>query len=291
MKEDKPDWYERAGNGPFDREAFDEGIRETIERKVAGKRRSAKRGRAALTFAGAAAALLAVLLLARYQIDWPGPSGANGPSAGSPAPSSPLASSSAAVVRAEGKTKSGRLQVVPVGAEKQEKLGAPSCIGTVTDVRFEGDYRVVYAGVDGSERVIAELPALTFVQPTAKKVPMMKMTFPEAEVFLLAPQYADCRAIAFYAYAVDNSGQAFPLSFQSGDGTAADISYYPPGRLPSVRDGLLVLPSSEGPGGETAAGPQDRTFTLDLSTKALVQTSTRGKGSDTGTGSSGADAG
>jgi|GEM_PF-1159354 len=286
MREDRPAWYERAGKGPFAREPFDEEIRETIKRRVAGMRdremqRRAERGKAALAFAGAAA-LLMILLLARYQIDGPGPSAVNGPSVGSPAPSNPPASSSDVVVRAEGLAKSGRLQVVPVGTEKQEPLGAPSCIGTETDVRFEGDYRVVYAGADGSERVIAELPALTFVQPSSEKVRMMKLTFPEAEVFLLAPQYADCRAIAVYAYAVDDSSQAFPLSFRSGDGTAADTSYYPPGRLPTVRDDQLVLPSSEGPGGETADGPQDRTFTLDLSAKAFIQTSTNDTGKNTG---------
>ncbi|WP_217596911.1 hypothetical protein [Cohnella sp. GbtcB17] len=274
MRKDKPAWYERAGKGPFVRQPFDERMRESIERRISGKQERARRGMSPFAFAGAAAALLAVLLLIRYPIDWPDPSGRNGLIAGSPArSSSPPASTSTAIVRAEGMAKSGRLQVVPIGTEKQESLGAPSCFGTETDIRFEGDYRVEYVGADGGERVIAELPALTFVQPSPDKVQMMKLTFPEAEVFVLAPQYADCRAIAFYAYAVDDSGQAFPLRFEQEDGTTADMSYYPPGKPPSVSGDRLVLPSSEGPGGESAGGPRDRTFTLDLSAKAFVQNS------------------
>ncbi|MFD2334216.1 hypothetical protein ACFSR7_33615 [Cohnella sp. GCM10020058] len=286
MREDKPAWYERAGKGPFVREAFDEKMRETIERRVAGKRERAKRGMAAFALAGTAATLLAVLLLTRYQSHWFAPSEVNVPTIDNPVTSSPPETASAVVVRAEGVSKSGRLLVVPVGEEMQEHLGASSCIGTETDTRFEGDYRVVYVGADGSERIVAELPALTFVQPSAKKFQMMKLTFAEATVFVLAPQYTDCRAISFYAYAVDESGQAFPLTFRTEDGTIADSSYYPPDRIPSVRGGQLVLPSSEGPGGETAAGPQDRTFTLDLAAKALIQTSSDGRATNTGKNSS-----
>jgi hypothetical protein len=146
-------------------------------------------------------------------------------------------------------------------------------MGNETDMRFEGDYQVVYEQGNGKQTVIASLPGMTFIQPSADTIQMTKMQFAEADVFLLIPQYADCHGLTLYAYAIaKNSGEAFPLSFQMADGTLSGTSYYPPGKLPAVHNGQLVLPSSEGPGGESGEVPKERNFMLDLSAKAFIQT-------------------
>jgi hypothetical protein len=274
MNHDKPSWYERARKGPFVREKFDEGQGKKIERRITNQRDPRSRTNAAATlFAGAAVLLLAVFIVLRLQGTMPNGFAGNRTSVGTGSGGIAANGEHQTVIRAEGSTETGKLRVVPQSEEKSEALGAPSCMGNVTDMRFEGDYRVVYEQENGKQTVIASLPGMTFIQPSADTVQMTKLQFAEADVFLLVPQYADCHGITLYAYAIaKNSGAAFPLSFQMTDGTLSDTSYYPPGRLPAVHNGQLVLPTSIGPGGETANGPQDRIFTLDLAAKAFVQT-------------------
>ncbi|WP_221469199.1 hypothetical protein [Cohnella nanjingensis] len=233
---------------------------------------------------GAAAVLLAVFIVVRLQDAVPSAPSGNHPVVGAGTEGSGKNEGiSAAVVRAEGTAETGKLQVVPLNGEKQETLGAASCMGKETDMQFQGSYRVVYTRGKESGVVIDELPEMTFIQPSADIVQMTKLAFADADVFLLVPQYADCHGLNFYAYAVDkNGGEAFPLSFRMADGTESNASYYPPGELPAVRDGQLVLPSGEGPGGETANGPQDRIFDLNLSEKALVQSPAAMAGDVTG---------
>ncbi|MCC3373691.1 hypothetical protein [Cohnella sp. REN36] len=272
MNRDKPSWYERARKGPFASDPFDERLRQAIKQKTAGKRDSGRRTSVAATWlVGAATVLLAVLIVARLQDAMP----FKGPGGSQPIVSPGIGDigNHVAVLRAEGTSEAGKLQVVAPNGEKQETLGAASCVGQETDFEFQGSYQVVYAKEGENGTVIAELPDLTFIQPSADTVRMTKLSFADADVFLLVPQYADCHGLSFYAYAVDKkNGEAFPLTFRMADGTESETSYYPPGQQPAIRDGQLVLPSSEGPGGETAEGPQDRIFDLNLAEKALVQT-------------------
>ncbi|MFB9273777.1 hypothetical protein [Cohnella cellulosilytica] len=265
----KPDWYAEAGEGPFGRQAPGLEDMAAVEKRIAD-RASRRRRRNRLIASASAMAILAVLastLLIRGA--WP--------------PAAPLSSENAEptadpdIVRAIGETDGGRIIVTPDASvpEKREALGAASCYGVDTDVRTEGSYKAIYE-TDESREVIASLPDLSFIQPSEEPAPMLRLTFPDADVFLLVPQYRDCHALTFYAFAVEkNGGAAYPLAFVTADGTL-DNSYYMPGDEPEIRDGRLVLSTTEGPGGETPEGGQARLFRLDLASRTFIQAAASG---------------
>lgn len=284
MSQERPDWYKRADKGPFAGRPFDGRPRREVETRIAGGNGHHRKRRTygmAAGFTGAALlALCVVLLLIRLQAI-PG-----GESSGDEAPAISVADGDggsagendhpSGTVRAEGISGDGKLLVVAQGEESRTTLGAPSCLGGETDIQYRGNYNVVYE--DGTEQTdIAVLRNLTFIQPDDGIVEMTKLPFPDADVFLLVPAYADCHGLTLYALAVthDGSGAAL-LDFRTSDGTTDSTSYYRPGAMPSIKDGLLVLPGSEGPGGETPTGPQDRKFMLDLSAKAFIQVQSDG---------------
>ncbi|GGD85873.1 hypothetical protein [Paenibacillus nasutitermitis] len=267
----KPQWYERGRNGPFEGEPFDAGMRQQVRQRIKKRHEisSGKRRMPVYMLSAAAVVLLVVGLwisfLDKSPITSPTDSSAIGSGGGQDGQQQLQP-----VIRAEGAADNGRLLIVPDGEETQDVLGAPSCYGLETDISFKGNYRVVYE-THGKQNTIAALADLNFIQPSAGTAALTRLQFPEADVFLLIPQYRDCHGISFYAYAVaKDGGEAFPLTF-STDGTQSDTSYYAPDQAPGVDDGRLVLPSTEGPGGETAEGPQDRIFTLDLTARSFVQ--------------------
>lgn len=176
-------------------------------------------------------------------------------------------------VRAEGITSSsGKLTIAPAMEETIGTLGAPSCYGLETDYTYEGNYVVTYASGQ-TQQPVTELKDLTFIQPTEETLSLSRLDFPDAEVFLLAPQYKDCHGISIYAFAVDKaSDTAFVLSFIE-DGVQRSTSYYHPLTEPAVVDGMLVLESSEGPGGETQEGPLPRHYKLNLQDRQLEHVS------------------
>lgn len=289
MSQERPDWYKRAEHGPFAGMPFDGRLRREVERKIAGTSgQPLKRRTYGKTVGLAASALLAlcvVLLFVRMQASpADDPSGGEAPTTGvndiadgdGASRTDAVLVNPAGTVRAEGTAESGKLQVVARDEESRTTLGAPSCLGVETDRQYQGNYNVVYDD-NGKQSVVADLGNRTFIQPKDGVVEMSKLSFPDADVFLLVPAYKDCHGLELYAFSVarDGSGAAL-LEFQTADGTKAVNSYYRPDDQPSVKDGLLVLPSSEGPGGETPGGPQDRTFKLDLSTKAFVQVQPNG---------------
>lgn len=172
--------------------------------------------------------------------------------------------------RAQGITDEGVLSVIPLKKENMKQLGAPSCFGLDTDLSITGDYIVRYRSKDVMKE-LATLKDMTFIQPTDDPVQMTRLSFQEADVFILAPQYRDCHGIEIYSFAVDQeTGQAVQLQFQD-ESLISNTSYYRPGSIPLVKNNRLVLESTEGPGGEGSPDYKPiRLYQLDIENAVMV---------------------
>jgi len=176
----------------------------------------------------------------------------------------------AETIRAQGITQEGMLSVIPLEKENMKQLGAPSCFGLDTDLSITGDYIVKYRSKNEMYEVAA-LKAMTFIQPTDDPVQMTRLSFQEADVFILAPQYRDCHGIEIYAFAVNQrTGHAVQLQFQD-ETLISNTSYYRPGSIPLVKNNRLVLESTEGPGGEGSPDYKPiRLYQLDIENAVMV---------------------
>ncbi|EFU41552.1 hypothetical protein PVOR_14404 [Paenibacillus vortex V453] len=263
MNEEKPDWYERAQQGPFQNEPFTAEMKNKVQVSLTqGSHRSKRRPYLRVGMTGV---LLFVILLLLIQFPWGERTVQQHTAGGGPSPSV------TETIRAEGTTDEGTLQVVAVDKEEITELGAPSCFGLETDLSFKGDYKVKYTAEGTSEDVVV-LEDLTFIQPTSASLQMIRLPFQEADVFILAPQYKDCHGIQIYAFAVEHgSGKAVQLQFEE-EFSRASTSYYRPGTTPTVKDNKLVLKSTEGPGGEGSPeyNMAERMYQLDLRQNAMV---------------------
>ncbi|MGG3281425.1 hypothetical protein [Paenibacillus solani] len=173
-------------------------------------------------------------------------------------------------IRAQGITEEGKLSVIPLEKENMKQLGAPSCFGLDTDLSITGDYIVQYRSKDDTNE-IATLKDMTFIQPTNDPVQMIRLSFQEADVFILAPEYKDCHGIEIYAFAVDQeTGHAVQLQFQD-ESLISNRSYYRPGSIPLVKNNRLALESAEGPGGEGSPEYKPiRLYQLDIENAVMV---------------------
>ncbi|KOR88924.1 hypothetical protein [Paenibacillus solani] len=173
-------------------------------------------------------------------------------------------------IRAQGITEEGMLSVIPLMKENMQQLGAPSCFGLDTDLSITGDYIVQYRSKNATNE-LATLKDMTFIQPTDDPVQMIRLSFHEADVFILAPQYRDCHGIEIYAFAVNQgTGHAVQLQFQD-ESLISNTSYYRPGSIPLVKNNRLVLESTEGPGGEGSPNYKPiRLYQLDLENAVMI---------------------
>lgn len=176
----------------------------------------------------------------------------------------------AETIRAQGITDEGMVSVIPLERENMKQLGAPSCFGLDTDLSITGDYIVQYRSKNDMYEVAA-LKDMTFIQPTDDPVQMTRLSFQEADVFILAPQYRDCHGIEIYAFVVDQkTGRATQLQFQD-ESLISNTSYYRPGSIPVVKNNRLALESTEGPGGEGSPDFKPiRLYQLDLENAVMV---------------------
>ena len=265
MSEEKPDWYKRARKGPFDPPLFDQKKQNQIHNKVSKRFQPRNRKKWLIVsglLAGSVMIFFLMNLIPSFNIITPGQS-KTGQHETETIP---------AVVRAEGISESGKLQIVALDEESQDMLGAPSCMGIESDLQMKSNYQVIFIYENGKRTKVAELPDLTFIQPNTETQQLATLELAEVELFLLVPQYKDCHALTFYTYALDRSSlSVFPVSYQLTDGTIADTMAYPPGQAPRVVDNQFILPSSEGPGGEQADGPKNLVFRMDLTTYMMVQ--------------------
>lgn len=184
------------------------------------------------------------------------------PPAAEAAPSSPATSSAGLAddptvpvrddsVRAVGKAASGRLVVKPAGSATVAALGAPSCFGGENDLRWTGDYEVVWEpeADDGqSGEAVMKLPAdMSMIRPDREPVELNRYEMDGTELFEFVPQYAGCHGVETYFFGVkDEEAFLVPLALDE-DGRVDSIAQ-DPDRLAHLLDGELVVRGGYGAG-------------------------------------------
>ncbi len=168
----------------------------------------------------------------------------------------------AQTIRARTAAGQGELLMISSGPEERGHLNVSSNYGLEGDQTYQADYSIVYRK-GNQDQELFRLPAFLFAQPTDRVLDFAKVSFKEADIYLLTPQYKSGHGLAGYAFAIDKrSGEAFPLSFVQ-DGIVQDTLIYAELEPAPVNDHeQLAVFSPVGAGGEPELEP--RVYTLDL---------------------------
>ncbi|MHA7578992.1 hypothetical protein ACX12E_01230 [Paenibacillus vandeheii] len=172
-------------------------------------------------------------------------------------------------IRAEQKTDKGTLIMISNGKEERGHLKVSSTQGEEGDQTFQSNYSIIYR-YDGQDRVLLELPAYLFVQPSDKKLTFEKVNFKDAEVYVLTPQYKTGHGLEGYVFAiVKQSGDAFPLEIVKEGQVSKTLLYSESEPKLSVENDALVVHPAIG-AGTPEEDTKDLNYKLDLSKKQLI---------------------
>lgn len=182
-------------------------------------------------------------------------SGSTRPPATEAAPSSPATPSAGLAddptvpvrddsIRAVGKAASGTLVVKPAGSATVAALGAPSCFGGENDLRWTGDYEVVWEPASGDGQngeAVMKYPAeMSIIRPDREPVELNRYEMDGTELFAFVPKYADCHGVETYFFGVKD-GEAFLVPLAMNEDETADSIAQDPDRLAHLLDGELVV--------------------------------------------------
>lgn len=152
-------------------------------------------------------------------------------------------------VRAIGTHKDGRLLIKTHSQANVTNLGAPSCYGIDTDIRWSGDYEVLWEPSSGgtASKVMTFPIDFEIVQPSEEPVNLQKFTLGDTEVFAYIPRYTDCHALETYLFGISN-GKAFPITFEMKPGQILTSIGQNPHKPFQVAKDELILIGGEGAG-------------------------------------------
>lgn len=172
-------------------------------------------------------------------------------------------------VRAETVTKQGTLLMISKGREERGHLVVSSNFGVEGDKTFQSNYSIVYKqGKD--DEILLELPAFMFAQPNDQKLSFEKVSFKDADVYFLSPQYKTGHGLEGYVFAVDNlSGEASALKIINKGQDFNTLVFSETDPLPYIENDRLVVDPPIG-----AGTPEEETkevhYKLDLANKQLA---------------------
>lgn len=152
-------------------------------------------------------------------------------------------------IRAIAEDREGRLIIRPRSHAIKEPLGAPSCWGLETDLRWTGDYEAVWETADGeSSNPLMTFPdAFEIIQPTDEAVNLQMVTIGDASLYTYFPRYTDCHALDLYMFGVKD-GQAFPVMLEVEEGKRLTSFVQHPHFPLQVSGEELVITGGQGAG-------------------------------------------
>ncbi|WP_025692785.1 hypothetical protein [Paenibacillus zanthoxyli] len=108
-------------------------------------------------------------------------------------------------IRAIGTNQDGRLLVKPASQANVATLGASSCLGVDSDLRWSGDYEMLWEPTSGgASRKVMTFPIdFEIVQPSDVPVKMQKFTLGTTDLFAYVPRYTDCHALETYLFGIN----------------------------------------------------------------------------------------
>jgi len=136
----------------------------------------------------------------------------------------------------------GRLLVKPVSKANAASLGAPSCYGLESDLRWTGDYEVIWEPASGEApvKVIKFPPDFEIIQQNDSPSTMQHFNFEKVDIFAYVPRYTDCHGLETYLFGISDQ-KVFPISFEINAGEIwTTISQLPHHALQAVNEELIV---------------------------------------------------
>ncbi|MDQ0888118.1 hypothetical protein QFZ81_003206 [Paenibacillus sp. V4I9] len=143
-------------------------------------------------------------------------------------------------IRAIGTHSDGRLLVKPANKASVAPLGAPSCYGVETDLRWSGDYDMVWESGENLTQIMTFPIDFEIVQQKDSPVIMQSFTFEDTDIFTYVPRYTDCHGLETYLFGVCN-GKAFPISLEIKPGVNWMAISQMPHRLLKVANGEFIV--------------------------------------------------
>ncbi|MED5020195.1 hypothetical protein P9847_23280 [Paenibacillus chibensis] len=138
------------------------------------------------------------------------------------------------------------------------------------DQTFQSDYSIIYRQ-GNRDQPLLRLPDLIYIQPDDRLLTFRKVSFPEADVYFLTPQYQGAHGTESYVFGVDQaSGKAFSLTFEDRGHVYHTLVYSSMEPLPTNELERLVVYQAVGPGGEPKETPRD-VYRLDLDQKRFIK--------------------
>lgn len=172
-------------------------------------------------------------------------------------------------IRAEQQTEKGTLLMIAKGREELGHLVVSSTMGQEGDQTFQSNYSIIYRQGD-QDKVLMELPNYLFFRPSSKKISFEKLSFKEAEVYILTPQYQTGHGVEGYIFAIDKQNEdVFPLEIVKKDQVSKTLLYSEAEPLPSVENNILVVHPPVGAGTQEAEA-KDIFYKLELHNKRFV---------------------
>ncbi|MFD1773957.1 hypothetical protein ACFSF2_08600 [Paenibacillus rhizophilus] len=155
------------------------------------------------------------------------------------------------------------------GKEERGHLLVSSVMGQEGDQTFQSNYSIVYRQGE-HDKVLLELPAYLFVQPSDKKLSFKKVNFKDADVYILAPQYQTGHGLEGYVFAIDKqSGDVFSLEIIKKGHVSKTLVYSESEPFPYIQNEQLVVHPPIG-AGTPEEDTKDVFYKLDLINKLLV---------------------
>ncbi|SEN03955.1 hypothetical protein [Paenibacillus sp. OV219] len=135
-------------------------------------------------------------------------------------------------VRAIGEAAGGQLIVKPASHATAVPLGAPSCYGLESDIKWQGDYEAYWAtkgkgSAEESAAVFTFPSDFEIIQRTEAPIMMQSFKLGYTELITFVPRYTDCHAQETYFFGVED-GEAFPVPLHVQD----DLTWPNIGQLP-----------------------------------------------------------
>lgn len=166
-------------------------------------------------------------------------------------------------IRARAATERGELLMISSGPEERGHLNVSSNYGLEGEQTYQADYSIVYRE-DNQDQELWTLPAFLFVQPSDRLLNFDKISFKDADVYLLTPQYKSGHGLVAYAFAINKlSGEAFPLFFALNDASSqVNLVYSELQPAPANDNERLIVYPPVGAGGDPE--PEPHVYELDL---------------------------
>ncbi|MBP1999976.1 hypothetical protein J2Z69_000995 [Paenibacillus shirakamiensis] len=172
-------------------------------------------------------------------------------------------------IRAETQTEHGTLFMISKGREEEGHLLVSSTTGLEGSKTFQSTYSILFKQGE-QEKVLLELPAYLYVQPTDKILTFKKIAFKEADLYFLTPQYQSGHGLEAFVFAIEKqTGKAFSILIKNNNQDIDRLIYSEAKDIAPlyIKNNQLVVVRPLG-----AGGPPDKDghYKLDMVNKKLV---------------------